>query len=452
MPSYGRMDRTQWQKPNSKTREPRLQILRDLIESGQPVTSVTGEDIYIANTKENLAAIDQFENTAGQSTFTVTQTNGQEIISNKIGKSPVFGGQGAGGGATGATANAESLQCLYISAMLKEGSDKPFAHFTPELLKKYTNGTDTGDINYETYIKAADPWHYSGYVTAKYLIDNGYVNSRHIIHRGSRTMNTIYAAKTIALKAEGKPSMQNDKWNPGDIWAVDRSVNLSNALDASSIQNLNESILENFKSRKIVGISLKQIASLNFKAKGTEINLVAEKAPKHTFESVLVATDRQGKDFWSSKNGMVYFSNGYKADIRASSSFSTVGMEAQGKGARAGRVSYSQIQYSSKEHLNYTLKENAQYNIKSKSMQGRDVEEFWKKVSVVDSSLDKDKWLEGLKEAPADKIHAMLVVTDIAYAITKARKPQRDAFITEVMNVAMAKDASSSAYVKVEKA
>lgn len=450
MPTYGAMSRAEWMKPNAKTGDPRLKILLDTVMAGEPVTSVTGQDLYIKNSPANLQEIQDFA-TLNDRTFPLELTNGQYITSNQIGKSPLFGGQGAGGGATGATANAESLQCLYIAAMLGEGSDKPFSHFTPKLLKKYVDKTDT-DINYETYIKAADPWHYSGYVTAKYLIDNGYVNSRHIIHRGSRTMNLIYAAKTIALKAEGKPSMQNDKWNPGDIWAVERGLNVSNVLDASSIQNLNYSILENFKSRKIVGISLKQISSLNFKAKGTDINLVAEKAPKHTFESVLVATDRQGKDFWSSKNGMIYFSNGYKADIRASSSFSTVGMEAQGKGARAGRVGYSQIQYSSKEHLNYTLKENPHYTLKARAMRDKDIDDFWKKVSAVDSNLDFNQWLSGLKEASADKIHAMLVVTDIAYAITKARKAQQDAFITEVMNIAMAKDASSSAYVKVEKA
>jgi len=455
MPTYGAMSRTEWMKPNSKTGEPRLRILLDTIMNGEPVTGVTGQDIFLKNTPSNLQEVKDFSEVKAKNMI-LEQTNGQYIESNKIGKSPLFGGAGAGGGATGATANAESLQCLYISAMLKEGTDKPFSHFTPALLKKYLRGTDTGDINYESYIQAADPWWYSGYVTAKYLIEKGYVNQKHILHRGSRTMNTIYAAKTIALKAEGKPSMQNDKWNPGDIWAVERGLNVSNVLDASSLQNLNYTILENFKARKIVGISLKQISSLNAKAKGTDINLVAEKAPSHTFEKVLLATDSRREDFWSSKNGMIYFSNEYKADIRASSAFSTVGMEAQGKGARAGRVSYGQIQYSSKNHLNHVLKENSYYTMKAremeKNLEGREVQAFWKKVSAVDPKLDLDKWIDGLKNSSADKIHAMLVVTDIAYGLTKARKAQRDAFITEVMNIAMAKDASSSAYVKVEKA
>lgn len=454
MPSYGSMSRKEWLKPNSRTGEPRLSILLNAIESETPVTSVTGKDIYLKNNKLNIQEVKDFPVFQSKN-MVLEQKNGQIIESNKIGKSPLFGGSGKGGGATGATANAESLQCLYLAAMVKEGKDKPFSHFTPSLLKKYTGGTDT-DIGYETYIKAADPWHYSGYVTAKYLIESGYAKPNHVFHRGSRTMNTIYSAKTIALKAEGKPSMQNDKWNPGDIWAVDRYLKVSDVLDASSIQNLNYTILENFKNRRIVGISLKQISSLNAKAKGTDVNLVAEKAPSHTFDDVILATDRRKENFWSSKNGMIFFSKIYKADIRPSAAFSTVGMEAQGKGARAGRVGYSQIQYSSKKYLNYNLKENSYYESKAREMsrspKDQDIESFWEKVSLVDSHLDKDKWLEGLRESSPDKIHAMLAVTDIAYGIKKSSKSRQNDFITEVMNVALAKDASSSAYVKVEKA
>jgi hypothetical protein len=129
-------------------------------------------------------------------------------------------------------------------------------------------------------------------------------------------------------------------------------------------------------------------------------------------------------------------------------------MEAQGRGARAGRVSYKQIQYSAKEHLNYNLKENAQYLITAKAMRtgSREFEELWKKASFIHPGLSKSKFTEGFENASADRIHAIVVVTDIAYAIAKARKAQRDAFTTEVMNVAMAKDATSSAYVKVERA
>lgn len=181
-------------KPNSKTGEPRLRILLDAVESGSPVTSVVGKDIYLKNNRSNIQEIRDFLE-SNLDNMTLEQTNGQFIKSNKIGKSPLFGGVGAGGGATGSTANTESLQCLYLAAMLKEGKDKPFSHFTPGLLKKYTKGTDTYS-GYETYIKAADPWHYSGYVTAKYLIEGGYVTPNHILHRGSKTVDKIYDAKT----------------------------------------------------------------------------------------------------------------------------------------------------------------------------------------------------------------------------------------------------------------
>ena len=116
-------------------------------------------NINIKNTQANIKAIEDFidsEDTV--KTFTLELEDGSTIESNKIGKSPVFGGQGAGAGATGNTAEGESLQCLYLEAMLSEGKNNEFPHFTPELLEKYVDNIEV-DVSYEKMMKAAaDLW------------------------------------------------------------------------------------------------------------------------------------------------------------------------------------------------------------------------------------------------------------------------------------------------------
>ena len=92
-------------------------------------------------------------------------------------------------------------------------------------------------------LEAADQWHYSGYSTGKYLIKKGYVKRNHMMHRGSAVMKQIYAKKRMAFKNENRPALNDDKWNPGDIWAVKRGLNINNVLDASSVASLNQGLV-----------------------------------------------------------------------------------------------------------------------------------------------------------------------------------------------------------------
>ena len=95
-----------------------------------------GKNIIVLNTKQNLKSIDNFTKSR-DNVFFLDVKGGKTIQSNVIGKSPLFGGAGKGAGATGATANGEALQCLYLAALQGEGIKHQFSHFTPELLKKY---------------------------------------------------------------------------------------------------------------------------------------------------------------------------------------------------------------------------------------------------------------------------------------------------------------------------
>jgi len=110
---YAKMSKAVWFQ-YSDDRD-RLQKLIKAIKSNTPVSLADGNDIEIANTQDNVNAVQKFiesESDSSVKTFELKLKNGKTVISNTIGKSPYFGGAGAGGGATGTTAQGECLQCI----------------------------------------------------------------------------------------------------------------------------------------------------------------------------------------------------------------------------------------------------------------------------------------------------------------------------------------------------
>ena len=443
---FSPMSRAEWFKYGDK----RLQALIDVIKDGNPVPDKIGRNLEIPNTAENIEAIQAFiKSDDSVKTFPLKLNNGQIVQSNELGKSPVFGGKGAGAGATGNTADGESLQCLYLEAMLKEGTNQEFSHFTPQLLQKAMNGIDV-DVSFEKMMKAADEWHYSAYVTAQHLIQKGYVNKSHKLHRGSATMKAIYNAKKQAFKNSGRPVLTDDKWNPGDIWAVKSGVDPRRALDVTTIEALNESIKENFLNRNIVGISLKQINSLKKPAKDEVLNLENAEIDKHKFTRVRIKADQAKATYWSGKGGDVFFDGSKKADIRAPSAMGALNMEIQLKGARGGRAGYSQIEYAAKTYLGVNLPTNAELKQQARTiLRTKKAPDLYRMVKAVDPSISQDEFQSGLETSAIDRIHAKLGVTYIAHAIVKSKKQQQDDFISYMINYAGSKLSDSSVYVKV---
>ena len=447
---FAKMTRGEWMKYGDQ----RLNALRLAIRSGDPVADVNGKDLEIANTRSNIDAIAAFENNS-DTTFSLDLKNGKSVISNAIGKSPLFGGKGQGAGATGATAKGESLQCLYLAAMLGERRNNDFSHFSPELLKSYFNKIDT-DKTFEEMMSSEAEWHYSAYVTADYLIRKGYVNKTHVLHRGSRTMTAIYAMKKKAFKTDGKPMLNDDKWNPGDIWAVKRGLNIESVLDASSVASLNASLKKAYDDRTIVGISLKQINSLKKRAKHSEYNLGSADLGVHKYTRSILKSERRGSSYWTFKGGYIYFDGNKRMDVRAPSSMGALNVEIQGKGARGGRAGYAAIMYASQMILKKKLSTNAELKTRARGMMGgkneKAAKELWNKVNKIHSDVKwNDFWME-MQSVTVDRIHANLGATEIIDAVNSSNKKMRDEFVSYLVNMAGSKTNDSSVYVKVEAA
>ena len=116
MSTFKPMTRAEWEKVKARTTDFRTDILKDLIKTSQPVSSIDGNDLIIKNIPKNIKAIEEFlENE--ERAFELELKDCKTKFSTDIGKSAVFGGQGVGQCMTGQTSDAEALQCIFIAAM-----------------------------------------------------------------------------------------------------------------------------------------------------------------------------------------------------------------------------------------------------------------------------------------------------------------------------------------------
>jgi len=435
------------EKPNSSTKEARVTILIKLIKGDIPLEMVKGQPFLVTDKEATLDRIEQFKKDGKNFTLGVDKA-GVPVYNNHLKKGKVFGGgtSGAGGG-TIQTAIAESAQCLWNAALLNEGHTNPIEHFTDDILKKYKSSIDVGKTKMSEMLAIDDSWKESSYLSAQFLIKGGYINKNQVFHRDSKAMKAIYNAKSAAFKNTNLSNFNNDKWNPGDIWAIDKSFNIKD-LDSTTVKQLNRSVMMAFHNRSCVGISLKKVSK---KAKGTEFNV---KLPPDVADFKVVQTQLSSKSgtFWSSKSGTVVYDGGRIA-IMANSSMGTNKMEILGKGARGGSIGWGVIIDSAKMVFGRRMRKHAQIRTlalaiaKKKDKRARAI--FFKAINDTSLKMGRKEFEENIdtKDAPwvASKLGAVLVTR----ILELNKGPKANRFITKVVNYAGSKSEDASAYLKV---
>jgi hypothetical protein len=431
-------------KPNSKTKEPRIDILKHAAING--VTLALAKDnseVVIANTPENITAIDNFD---GKTPFNLITTDNKEISSSEIGKSAIFGGGAGAGGGTENTAQTESGQCLWLAAMLQYGN-QPIEFFTPSILKSAMKRIDVGGTSFDEMVSMDSAWQVSAYLSAQKIIKAGYANKKHKFHRDSDTMNYIYKkAKKEAFKNSDISALTDDKWNPGDIWAIEDGVDLKKELDTSSIGALNTSLLRLFKERKVVGISLKLVKK---DAKAKEYNI--EGSPQnHKFVSGAVKTQRG--TFFSNKGGTVEFSGG-TMEIRPNNYLGANKIEIMGKTARGGGAGWGVIMAAGKRYLNVNIPAHGSIKrIAQKLASGKNKRSelyFYKMAKSADASLTFDYYMEEIRNKDAGWFSAKLAAVMIVHYLNNNKGRKADSFVNAIVNYAASSSDDSSAFVKI---
>ena len=437
---------------NSVTGELRVDILKKLIKDGIPLKMVSGKghkkDLFTVVDKVlALDNLDQF--TRDGKAFTIGTHNDKPVLSSHIEKSKVFGGGVAKGQAgTASTAIAESAQCLWCAAYVAN-SGKPIEYFTDEILRKYNTKAFTGGTDLPAMLAISDDWKMSAYVGAKLLYDNKYINKEHSFHRDDRKMNDIYSKKKDAYRNADLKNLNNDKWNPGDIWALTNDFNADN-IPTQNVRALNIYMLKQFKAKKIVGISLKKLGN---KGKLKEFNLeVPSPTDNYKFKSLHAST--AGGTFWSSKEAHIKTGEGAILDLKPNKGQGSMRADIKGKGSRGGSIGYGPIQdifevlSVQKTPKNSEIVKQAKLIISNDKKSAVARKDLFNRVTSYEK-MTKKSFDEEISKKDLQWVHAKIGALTILDAINNSTPGKKDLIVTRMINYAASKTEDSSVYVKV---
>jgi hypothetical protein len=161
-------------------------------------------------------------------------------------------------------------------------------------------------------------------------------NKKYTFHRDSEAVERLYNAFNKSLeKADDKslkyPGMDDNKWNPADIWLF--SPEIVDEDWSGNVAVLNGQIADYYEDEKLAGISLKKI-SKNTDAKVKLYNDPNIEDEKYEYEGYRSTLNALGGD--------IFFTGG-KASVRLSGGISGFSVEISGKAARGGKASLGAI-------------------------------------------------------------------------------------------------------------
>jgi len=449
---------------NSATKEPRIDILMRLIKDKKPLELIKGGtfivgDEYIDQAISNCQLFKKNQDHFGRSGFTLIDKEGKEIKSNDLLKSKVMGGGGGGAGSgTADTERNESHNACMMRAIVDDGYNNDIEHFDQARIAKAhsTNGTNNISANTDKILETPDDWNQSSYFAAKWLAENKYINKSQTFHRGDKKMNAIYALKNIAYKNNGFKALKDDKWNPGDVWAMAKDFNPVKEIDVTSVSAMNRSLIEHFNTRRCVGISLKMVKKYPPYNKEHN-NQVPPDSDLHKLKALELESNRG--DFWSSKSATIVYDTG-SMNLKDNSPGSTVKAEIKGKTSRGGGISWGEMVEFVRRETGKNMGAHAKAikpiakKIEKELSKGNDrtvkknwyplYNEFYKNVSYKDM-------LEQLKQKDWTWISAKYAEMLLFYHIQKAGGTKANAIITHMINYAGSAMVESAVYIKVGK-
>ena len=470
------MDRATWFKDASISGEKvsRFNILRDALGTTPVVVDTRGKTAIIANVEENRDEIEVYEAAgskgAPSSGMRLKIKGGTYTSSNNIQKSPMFGGHFNSERSTTktisiteSTARSESLQCFYNAAIAQDPKLK-YENMSKVVLQKTASKCKTGKTKLADAYDMDVSWHQSSYWIAQALVKGRHINSTYTYHRDDTIMKSIYAAKGRAYTKNNISILRDDKWNPGDFWAVKRGVNVANEFKDhdTSVEAINKKTEQLFNDKKVIGISLKKVLKEN-KLKIKRLNHSND--PREVQAHQLSYIELAGKKgFFSAKQAYVYTRTGIKAVLAdKSGSVGPQAIEIVLTGAKGGQAGFDiAIIPAAERHLGaHNIANNkTAVNITGAIMQGdvKTINKFWKMVEAVQNSpLCKDRlddkvteaqFKQQVKATTKDRIHSKYAQASILNALVKANKPDQDKWIDWVINYAGSTLAESSVYLK----
>jgi len=440
---------TELDKPNGQTGEHRLDILKKLIKSKTPLELKKGGTTIVTDIEDALAKLDVF---LKQPSNLVFQTKDGPIKLTQLAKSKVFGGGvgGAGAGTADTERNESHNACMMKAMVDNPGHD--LSYYDDEVIAQAykDNGTSNVSANTDKILETPENWWASSYYITKYLVSKKLIHKNMEFHRGSKEMIKIYAMKNLAFKNSGFAPLKDDKWNPGDVWAIQKGFNLDK-LNTMSIHGFNKSLISAFLKREIVGISLKMV-----KGESVPFSLNNIKQPPevmlHKIASMSLESGRGS--FWSSKSASIKTTQ-VELTMKDNTPGGTIKAEVKGKTSRGGGISWGVMMDIVKHESGKKLpKHTGGITKQAKNIalgKPKDVKAMYKMFNEFYKNVRYEAFVAELEEKDWQWISAKLASLTLLYTINKAGGKKANAIITRMINYAGSTTAEGGVYIKLGK-
>lgn len=226
------------------------------------------------------------------------------------------------------TALAESLQA-YACAARQAKKSKLVSIY--DITEQTTKAASCSRTLKQCLSSLDDTWKRSCIETANKIFDDFKITDS-TFHRGGDVEADVYDQFRKFKKESGLSG--EDKWNPADIWIKKRTHKIPK--NFATLNALNTYILDSFKSKQLIGVSLKKIGIKNLPHK-TIYN--DGKPPAAKFSRILVT-----KDMSSSKDAYIEFKSDTGLGLIQLRNFSSRPVpsswqgEIKGKSAAGGKI------------------------------------------------------------------------------------------------------------------
>jgi hypothetical protein len=368
----------------------------------------------------------KYNPTGGQSSVGRTECSGGFNIECKI-----KGGGGSGAGSD-ITELAESAQCVYLAAKYNKKGD--YSHASLDSAKR---SYDVSDTLKRINDKITDDWVDSSKLGAVEIAKKfPNAGKSYVAHRGSTWVTALENHWKVLNNEAGKPFTNLNKWSPADMYIVSSKGKTIDLTKANTLIELNAMMLDAYKSKDIVGISLKKMRGT---AQFKELNISNN---RNVYEFVSSTTGLRG--FFQSGDGYIMF-NGGKAQFRKFGS--TWQGELKGKNANMGKVSGGPVIGFVKEYFKKDMTPQRDLSVADDAT----IDQFYEWYNACSDTPAMDKY-DFYKEVQAKDMNwfvSKIMTAQLMAIVDNAPKKQQDAFTSGMVNYAASESILSGPYCKV---
>jgi hypothetical protein len=339
----------------------------------------------------------------------------------------------------------ESLAGLFIATIM----NNPNTDFTYDELVKFGNPNLVSKYDANSlYEKASKGWIKSSITIAKTMLPYVRGKNYQVHQRSSSKFVSSISSNAQKLVKEAGIKARLDKWNPSDIWLVDPDLSDTNFSQFKTINELNDWMLESYKTKKLIGVSLKAVGN---SAKVQEFNIEAPTLRNLKYESYNL-----GKTgFVNAMDMTILFDQG-AMNIRAFGRPQNVSGDIVGKKSRGGKIGAGQL-FSIVHKYNNDFSTPSDRQIASQFAKDPSsiTSKLYQKMKLLVPDEAKKISLSEFHDAVMKKDNALTYVisktqvSDIAVAIENMTQANINSMLEEMFDYASSSLAVSSVFLKV---